>query len=109
MWAQAREALIALICLIFFVPSTIVQADADLDPWYEDMEDHWSYHYVHTLWQEVTDGEICHGLRWILGHFRFWTWCFYPEENTTRAAFAVLLAKVFSRPCHPTTALVSMT
>jgi hypothetical protein len=94
------KLLIALICLIFFVPSTIVQADADLDPWYEDMEDHWSYHYVHTLWQEeVTDGEICHGLRWILGHFRFWTWsCFYPEENTTRAAFAVLLAKVFSLP-----------
>ena len=55
------------------------------DPWYEDMDGHWSYRDVRVLWEEeVADGYLSCGKSY-----------FRPDALCTRAELAVMLAKAF--------------
>ena len=57
------------------------------DPWYLDVDHHWSRQYVRVMWEEgVTDG-------WLMSQGTLAM--FQPDRAITRAEYAVLLAKAF--------------
>jgi len=66
-------------------------ASPGADPWYTDVDIHWSWPYVKVLWEEgVADGVVYPTNPEI-------AW-FYPDNSVTRAQFVVLLSKVFGLP-----------
>lgn len=85
--------------LILLLTLRGVPAGCDaLDPWYCDLVGHWAATYIDALWSEgVTDG-------WISKAGSTQRSYYYPNENSSRSQFAVLLAKVFwLTPAFPPT------
>lgn len=66
------------------------------DPWYSDMDWHWSAPYVRVLWEEgVTDGIVVTTDYYTRAYF-------LPNSQATRAQFVTLMAKVFQlQPVYP--------
>ncbi len=65
------------------------------DPWYRDVSGHWAESYIQSLWEEgLTDGTMDTLHPWLSRCF------FYPVAYSTRAEYAMLLAKTFGLPLN---------
>lgn len=85
---------LGLLLIIAVVLAGKAGAILALDPMYYDVRrDYWGFPYINLLREEeVTDGHVAY--TWWSGEWRQ-VYLFYPENEITRAEYALMIAKVF--------------
>ena len=85
--------LMVLIATMILKPS---EGQCAMDPWYQDLGNHWASEFIYVLWSEgVTDGLIGYTDGAVYPQF-------LPDLKCSRAQFTVFMAKTFDlKPLKP--------